>query len=111
MSLLIPPVYREPGGLPLYWGDEATGTLTAAVRAYYDECLEEGKMTPEQLVYVRAYLVHHINAPVWLEKNPYADLEVALKIGELRHRAPLLQSAADISAYVHDAMELALDPL
>ena len=95
-------------GWPLNWSDDVTGTLPAAVRAYL-----EGALTPEQFTYVCAYLVHHINAPCWLEKfpGPTPDLDYAMQIGALRKRAQALESVEDVAIYIHDALTLGIDPL
>lgn len=116
-AALIPPVYLAPLGLPLYWGNDVTGEMPAAVRAYHGEVLGEGPMTLRQLELVCAYCVHHIGAPCWLEKHPSLTLGIGLTdeycaaIAGLRAQARGLKMVADIGAYIAAAMELGLDPL
>lgn len=106
-DLLIPPAYLGPQGLPLAWASEETGVLRAAIMAYYDQVLGKGEMTVEQLLFLRAYLVHVINAPCWLEKNPHADLKIALNIGDLRRRAAKMTTVKEVTAFLDSAWETA----
>lgn len=98
-------------GLPLSWRAETSGVLTAAVQAYYGELLGEAKMSDEQLLYVRAHLVHYINAPCWLERHPSADLNYALLIEALRKRAVKLSTVPEIAHYLNELSELGMNPL
>jgi len=109
-EILIPPIYRPTLGLPLYWGDEVTGELKAAVMAYYNEALGKCTITDRQFELLRQYLIHHINAPCWMA-NPSADEEQRAQIEELRRMAGRIKTPGDIATYIDEAMDLGLDPL
>lgn len=99
-------------GMPIHWRNDQTGTLPAAVRAFYNQ-----DATPEQLKLVIAYIQHHIHAPCFLEKSPFLsadpdpDITFEPEIKALRKLSLTLVTAADISAYISRAMDIALDPL
>lgn len=105
---LIPPIYRMPLGLPLYWGDEMTGELRGAVLAYLNPT--SGSPTPRQLELLRAYILHHIHAPCWLA-NPHATPEYCAQIGALQQQAAEIRTVDDVHAYIEAALDLGLDPL
>ena len=108
---MIPPIYRQPFGLPLNWRDEATGELKAAVTAFL-------QTTDFDLELLRAYLVHHINAPVWLENHPLViehgvslGADYVAKIYALRATAPSIRNSIDAWAHISDCLDIGLDPL
>lgn len=94
-------------GMPLYWGDDVSGVMLAAVRAYHDQ-----QPTPEQLRMVIAYIQHHIHAPCWLESSPFnVNEEAEATIRALRERSLTLASVVDVNEYIHEAIGIGLDPL
>src|SRR5256885_9967325 len=59
--MMIPPMYREPFGLPFRWQDEQS-TLPEAVKAYFNR-----QATEEQIRLVTQYLEYYISAPCWID--------------------------------------------
>ena len=117
----MPNFYRPPLGLPLYWGDEITGRLPAAVRHYFDFCLghcpdETAKdlgiqpMSAEELKVLYDYCLYFINAPCW-EANLQDSEEMLEDLKQLRERAKTLASVESIRRWNEECMELGLDPL
>lgn len=103
-----PGLYHDMGpvhGMPLDWRQDQTGTMPAAVQAYYDK-----SMTPEQLILVIAYIRHHIHAPCWTSIKDI-DEELTSFILELRRLSLELKTSEDISEYIAKALDWALDPL
>lgn len=106
-----PSSYREVStikGCPLNWQDDVDGRLQEAVMAYLNQT-----PTPKQLQLVIAYIQHHIHAPCWLESSPFGDVdgEMATEILELRELSLSLTTREDVNAYIHRALDSALDPL
>jgi len=55
-----------PGGLgPVYWRNEASGVLPAAVREYADAVITDREMAPGQFALVKSYCIYWIDAPCW----------------------------------------------
>jgi hypothetical protein len=104
---LIPDHYLPPLGLPLYWRNEVTGKLPDAVNAYLDTRLEENapSLTSEQLILLKAYFAHYINAPCWDESGFETELKT------LRKSVQTLISADDLAVFIHSAQQMGLDPL
>jgi hypothetical protein len=105
-----PALYVKRGtveGMPLYWRDDVTGRLPAAVMAYLNH-----KPTPEQLGLVIKYIQHHIHAPCFLEKSPFEVIdELAEEIRALRALSLELKTIQDVNQYIHRALAWALDPI
>ena len=95
-------------GTPLNWQDDVSNKLPEAVMAYLNQ-----DPSPEQLQLVIAYIQHHIHAPCWLESSPFdeVDEEMADSIRSLREQSLKLASMEDVNAYIHTALDIALDPL
>lgn len=87
---------------------ETSGKLAAAVRAYYDDVLGNGKVTAEQLALLWDYVDHHIHAPCW-DATVAGSFEAELK--SLRERAEKRGDLEALRDYIGEALELALDPL
>ena len=93
--------YRPPLGLPLYWRDEVSGVLPAAVWAYLHHMAGAGPApTAEQLALVIDYARYFIEAPCWSGEE----------LPELRRRARQLSTLEDLAAWVEAAFRSALDP-
>lgn len=95
-------------GTPLNWQDDVSGQMQEIVMSYLEQ-----RATPEQLHRLIAYLQYHIHAPCWLESNPFGEVgeEMATEIRALRRRSLTLKTMADVNAYIHAALEIAIDPL
>jgi hypothetical protein len=101
----MPQFYVAPMMFPLYWGDEQSGELPAAVRAYFDECLDGVRMTPEQLEMVIEYCQYFIEAPCWV-----AGAGEPGQLDRLRLTAKLLKTVEDVRRWTSECLELGLDP-
>jgi hypothetical protein len=94
----MPQMYIPPLNTPLYWGNEQTGVLQAAILAYF-----EHKTTSEQLQIVLDYCRYVINAPCW--KGPDGVVEAVQK------QASEMRTQEDIDVWIEACMELGIDPL
>jgi hypothetical protein len=104
----IPDFYRLPHGLPLYWRDEASGVLAAAVGAYFKHIVEKTpEPNAEQLDLLWQYVRHHIHAPCW-EMTCRGAYEKEL--ADLKARATARGGVLALRAYVAAAIDIALDP-
>lgn len=101
----IPQFYRPPFGLPLYWGDEQSGELRAAVTRYFEFATgATGEPTDNQVALLRDYLEHFINAPCW-EPTPFKE-----ELAALRKSVKEISTAQQIREWNDQAMKIALDP-
>ncbi len=103
---MIPPIYREPYGLPLRWQDDQTGELPAAVLAYF----EKKPLTPRQFTLVRAYVIHYICAPCW-DMGCDGDEEGIRTLMGLREKANKLQKQDEILPWIYQCLDVGIDPL
>lgn len=105
----IPTIYRPPMGLPLYWRDEVSGVLPAAVTKYLNH-VAFGAARPDaaELELLWDYIAHHINAPCW-DETCAGCYDSELK--ELRALAAKRGGILELHAYEAKAMDIALDPL
>jgi len=56
-----------PGGFgPLYWRNEQSGVLAAAVQEYLVSALRQREMPEGQLNLVKEYCIYWIEAPCWV---------------------------------------------
>lgn len=110
-EVLLPPFYRPPLGLPLYWGDETSGALPAAVGAYIGASVGGPEPSAVQLRMLCGYCRYYIHAPCWADNCERAgcpeDLATVL---ELRERSKSLASFESIRRWCEECMELGLDP-
>jgi hypothetical protein len=60
----------------------------------------------EHLELVLDYLRYHINAPCWEQAESFAE-----ELAALRERVGQLQTAADVDGWIHDCLQIGLDPL
>lgn len=95
-----------PYGLPLCWQDEQSGVLRAAVLAVMDYALHR---TPDlgigQLELVRGYCQYYVHAPCWEFDGQTPELE------ELRERIVGVQTFSELDKWIHDCLDVGLDPL
>lgn len=105
-SLRIPRVYLPPHGTPLYWLNEQSGVLPAAVRAFFDHLLAPEKpFSGQQVADLREYLNYAISAPCWHDNGEGT-------LAELRASVATLDSAQAIAAWLDEAQDrLCLDLL
>lgn len=113
MPVVMPDFYRpgpKPGlELPLYWRDDVTGMLIAAVDSYLAYRVDKGPApNPQQTELLRNYCEHYINAPAWTTTCRDAFDE---ELARLRDRIRDLRSADEIAAWIVDCMDIGLDPL
>jgi hypothetical protein len=101
----MPSMYKGQLGFPFHWSHEISGELRHAVEAYHDNRIENKTVTDAQIALLRDYLSHYINAPCW--DNPEFQSELA----HLRWSVSKLDSATEISKWIHKSMEIGLDPL
>ncbi len=102
----MPAIYRPPTGGPLRWQDDVTGVLPAAVLAFLDFSLGVNvAFTAEQLDLVRDYCQYYINAPCWNT----TDMEAAFV--ELRERIIGVQAVEELDKWLHDCLDIGIDPL
>ena len=92
--------------LPGYWMHETSGVLRPAVEAYS----AGGKMTPEQIVAMRAYLRQWIGSPRW-DENPHATESDREKLETLRRFIDTLTSRQAIEVWLSSAIKMGMDPL
>lgn len=98
----MPTEYVQPLGTPLYWSDEVTGVLPAAVLNFISHCAEPDIHSPptaDHLALVIGYLRYYINAPCWVG------------VQGLRDQAAKMTTAGEIGAWLNDCVRMGLDPL
>lgn len=93
--------YVPPLGTPLYWGNEQSGTLPAAVRAYFAAATGDGYCTEDELRLVIDYLRYVIDAPCW--QGP--------QIEALRANAKYLHSIEAVKRWILACLKEGIDPL
>lgn len=105
LSFEMPTTYEPPLGTPLYWRNEVTGVLGAAIWAYIAHGAEptvQPAPSAEQLALVVAYLRYVINAPCW---HGGMGLAVA-RIGVEK-----LATVEDVQTWIMGCLEIGIDPL
>lgn len=103
----MPSFYIPPLGLPLYWDDEPSGLLSLAVVAYFVQDADKTKPEPtaEQLELVINYIRYYIKAPCWEGAEAFSE-----ELKNLRTQAEGLKTVDDVRKFIHDSMEIGLDP-
>src|SRR5262245_19430402 len=91
---------------PKYWMYETGGLLVPAVERY----LRDEPAQPMDEALIVAYLRQWIGSPVW-SHNPHMDAESGRKLFELRARVGTLRTRQDIGQWLHDALDIGIDPL
>jgi hypothetical protein len=111
----IPNIYLPPTGGPLYWGNEESGVLSAAVRAYFEAATNPTAPAPSaaQIELLRDYLQYYVQAPCWRRypDGTGPDAETALKLDSLVQIVPTIRTVSEISRFCDECMEIGLDPL
>lgn len=94
-------------GTPVNWRDDVIGELPAAVWAFLENKADAGQL--QTVIY---YVQYHIHAPCWLESCPWdVDEESAAEIRALRMLSMQMKTVQDLRAYIHRALNMAIDPL
>ena len=105
MNFVIPAVYLPPYGTPLYWGNEQSGVLQAAVLAFYDAAINKMPLATEHLALVRHYLAYVIHAPCWWDGDEGSELTA------LRAEVHRLSSVEEINRWIMRCLDVGIDPL
>lgn len=90
---------------PRYWRDETSGILAEAVQCY----LTDHALTPNQIRYMRAYCVQWVSSSAWTA-NPHARGETD-ELKALRESAREIRSIQQLDKWLHDAVDIGMDPL
>lgn len=112
----MPKQYRPgpaPGmELPLFWGDEVTGELPAAMMAYIDFAagIRADPPTPAQVELIWDFLRHFINAPCWMTNCKAGGSEMEGQLKALIVKAAAASTHDQVREFVDGCMELGLDP-
>jgi hypothetical protein len=97
----IPQIYLPPTGGPLYWRNEQSGVLPAAVTAFIHK-----QADVDQLKLVAQYIEYYIHAPCWNQaENGFAD-----ELANLRESSKTLLNEHDIFVWIFKALEIGIDP-
>jgi hypothetical protein len=108
-------VYMLPLGVPVYWRDEVSGILPAAVWAYIKfRAPVEGETpippTEMQLKILIEFLRYYIDAPCW-SLNTAACQEMAADLSSLRGDIRAAKTTDDVGAWISRCLDLGIDPL
>lgn len=100
----MPKFYVPPFGTPVYWRDEQSGVLVAAIEAYMDSrIIRKGPQpTAEQIELIRDFFLYFIKAPCWAS---------GFEMNALIKQAEKIQTGDDIAEWIHAALEIGIDPL
>jgi hypothetical protein len=97
----IPQIYLPPTGGPLYWRNEQSGVLAAAVKAFIQK-----RAAADQLKLVAQYIEYYIHAPCWNQAATcFAD-----ELAHLRESSKSLLNEHDIFVWIFKALEIGIDP-
>jgi hypothetical protein len=97
---------RRPGGLPVYWRDETTGVLAAAVKKY----LARETLDAETLEFLRLYFEQWYAAPVW-ERNAHYNEEARQALEAIRREIARADTVEQIRLAEAAALNLGIDAL
>jgi hypothetical protein len=104
LTTRMPRTYEPPYGTPVYWMNEVTGELPAAIKAvfaYGAEPDNQPEPTPEQLGLVIDYCRYVIYAPCW--KGP--------GVGSLRNLAKRMTTLEELNQFIQKCLDVGIDPL
>ena len=105
-STRMPAGYQPPLGLPFSWRDEQSGELARAVMAYLEHCTDNRTVTDAQIVLVRDYLQYYVSAPCWDHTGGFQS-----ELKHLRSTIRDCQTATEIHDWIHQALDIGMDPL
>jgi hypothetical protein len=92
-------------GTPLYWGNEHSGQLRAAILPFLGH-----RATEEQLEVVRAYIEYYLAAPCW--ERAAADQETLKTLATLREQSRQQPATKEtLHALILDCLDSGIDPL
>lgn len=100
----MPRTYDPSLGVPLYWMNEQSGVLVAAVKAYFAHGAEPDTYPPpnaEQLALVIDYCRYVIYAPCWHGKD----------VKGLRKDIQQVTTLAELHAWIMRCLDIGIDPL
>lgn len=90
------PLYNPPYGTPVYWRNDVSGILRAAITAYLNHSIDPARCPPptqQQLGDMIAFLRYFIHAPCWeIDANAYATQ----KLAELRQQAAAMTTVEEV---------------
>jgi hypothetical protein len=99
------PVYRGPHGTPLYWRNEQSGELKAAVMAYaaYMAYPKTNPIPrPAQFELLIGYLTYVIDAPCWRGSS---------ELDDLREQARRMGTPQEVDDWINRCLKIGIDPL
>jgi len=116
LSFEMPTTYEPPLGTPLYWRDEVTGVLGAAIWAYISHGAEPDNYpapSADQLALVIAYLRYVLGAPCWRDSHslPRAAEAGGGELVRLREFAAQMTTLKEVDFFLRGCMAIGLDPL
>jgi hypothetical protein len=100
----MPRGYEPPYGTPLYWMDEVTGELPAAVKAFFAYGAEPNEQPPPtsiEIGLVIDYCRYVIYAPCW--KGP--------GVRSLRKLAKRMTTVEELNQFIQKCLKVGIDPL
>ncbi len=89
------------GGVPLYWMNEETGKMRAAVQAFLQDGMGGATMSLEHFNLLQAYLVYVVEAPCWK----------GIPVAEIVEAIDKATNAKELSAVIHRCLDFGIDPL
>lgn len=106
--VVIPDYYSPQLGAPMYWRNEPSGLLAAAVMAMHTHGANPKQPGPsaEQLGMIARYAQYYINAPCW----EIASEGFATELAQLRAQAKAMKTLADVQAWIRHCMNIGVDP-
>ena len=103
--------------LPLYWRNETSGILEAAIIAYFEQYNpvipdeeKTDRLSEDMIFLIRDYIVYYLKAPCW-EGLRGDELKGRIELDNLIVRAGKIKSRGDISKILQDCLTLGFDPL
>lgn len=105
--VVIPDYYSPQLGAPLYWRNEPSGLLAAAVMAMHAHGADPKQPGPsaEQLGMIARYAQYYINAPCWERAKVFAT-----ELAQLRAQAKAMKTLADVQAWIGQCLNIGVDP-
>jgi len=106
--------YVTPLQLPIKWQDDQSGQVSGAIWAYICHCADpknDPEPTQQQLRITAEYCRYYINAPCWDSTGGFTE-----ELAQLRRRIDEIMAAETVGLtalrrWIHDCLEIAIDPL